>query len=101
MGSSVTVLSVETKPQGNTTEPLAVMAVKVSSDAPYARATSTPAGTENKNIHHEHTYTHIKTAHVKSCKSHLLPKSLLLINIKREALYTVPTAITCMHKFTL
>lgn len=61
-GLTATVPSVETKPQVNTTEPLAVMAAKVSSDAPYARATSTPAGTENKNILHEHTYAYKNTA---------------------------------------
>lgn len=44
-GSAATVPSVETKPQGNTMEPPAVTAVKASSDAPYARAMYTPAGT--------------------------------------------------------
>lgn len=47
-GSAATVPSVETKPQGNTMEPPAVTAVKASSDAPYARAMCTPAGTDNE-----------------------------------------------------
>lgn len=56
MGSAATVQSVATKPQGNITEPPAVTAVKASSDAPYARATSTPAGRESKNTKHLNTY---------------------------------------------
>lgn len=47
-GSAVTVPSVVTKPQGNTMEPPAVTAVKASSDAPYARAMCTPAGTDSE-----------------------------------------------------
>lgn len=57
-GSAVTVPSVETKPQGNTMEPPAVMAVKASSDVPYARAMSTPAGTDSKNIYCVSTQIH-------------------------------------------
>lgn len=45
MGPTVTVPSAETKPQGNTTAPPAVTVAKVSFGAPYARATSTLAGT--------------------------------------------------------
>ncbi len=48
MGSAVTVPSAETKPQGNTMAPLVVTDVKASSDAPYAKTMSTPAGTGNK-----------------------------------------------------
>lgn len=47
-GSAVTVPSVETKQQGNTTEPPAATAARASSDAPYARAMCTPAGTESR-----------------------------------------------------
>lgn len=46
--SAVTAQSAETKPRGNITEPPAVTAAKASSDAPYARTTSTPAGTSKK-----------------------------------------------------
>lgn len=48
MESALTVRSVEIKPQGNTMEPQAVMVVKASSDAPYARAMCTHAGTDKK-----------------------------------------------------
>lgn len=59
-GSAVTVPSVETKPQGNTMEPPAVTAVKASSDAPYARAMCTPAGTDSeKRVCVWHTEIHI------------------------------------------
>lgn len=63
--SALTVPFAETKPQGNTTEPPAVTAAKASSDAPYARATSTPAGTDDQNIY---GLKKKHTAHVKSFK---------------------------------
>lgn len=57
-GSVPIVPSVATRPRANTTEPPAVMAVRASSGAPYARITSTPAGTDGGNQHtnewHEH-----------------------------------------------
>lgn len=55
--TAVIVPFVETKPQGNTMGPPAVTAVKASSDAPYARATSTPAGTDSKSRASTHTCT--------------------------------------------
>lgn len=56
--TAVIVPSVETKPQGNTMEPPAVMAVKASSGAPYARAMSTPAGTDSKSILYTYAQNH-------------------------------------------
>lgn len=48
-GSVPTVPSAATRPRENTTEPPAVTAVRASSGAPYARITSTPAGTYGGN----------------------------------------------------
>lgn len=48
-GSVPTVPSAATRPRENTTEPPAVTAVRASSGAPYARITSTPAGTDGGN----------------------------------------------------
>lgn len=100
MGLTVTVPSVETKPQGNITGPPAVTAVKASSDAPYERATSTPAGTENRNILWEHAHMDLKPCYAFDVCFNTLLFSWVIMSWHVTLQYMLVCCYTLFHRMS-
>lgn len=95
-GSVPTVPSAATRPRANTTEPPAVTAVRASSDAPYARITSTPAGTDGRNQHTNEWDEHARLSdhvHIQNYRFFIPVQSL--IALRYSALFFKPSLFPC------